>query len=333
MKYPVLIGKIGSEMSRLLKREDYEKLMRAKSVPEIAEYLRNKTYGDFIPDTEDIHRRDLEAAVQRRFYRTLDEFEKYVTFPERTLVRHVMMRCEIETLKKVLRIFTAGEEFDPRFLVCDPGFDPDDLLSSRTVEELISKLSRKPYYSILNSTLREGVKIGRLENALDLWYFTKLLKIATSSGLRSVVKFLKKQADLMNIVWVYRGRFLFGFEPGKILNTVLPFGYHIRGGILNKLASSKDEEEFFEALAGTPYGDIIPGKDTKVSREFVLERRLIHSLYREARKLIRNYSNGFDVLVGYIHLLEYEIKNITTVIETVRYGLSVEVGGEYLIGG
>ena len=333
MKYPVLVGKIGSMLSDLLDDEDYDDLISAGSIPEIASVLRKKGYGDFIPDIEDIHRRDLESFVQRKFYSVLRSLKVYVSYPEKKLLELVGFRCELDILKKVFRIFSAGEEFDERFLVCEPGFDPHDLLSSRSTDELIGKLSNRPYYSILSGFVgKDMFGTGELENALDIWYFSKLHRVIKSTGSKRILEFFEKQIDLLNLLWIYRGRFLFGYSPEVVLNYTIPFGRHVKSATLSAFTDSSTPEEFLERLGATPYSEIIHETEN-VPLEFVMDRLFTGYLFREARRMASNFLDGFEMLVGFIHLLEYEIRNITTVVETVRYSLGVEMSRSYIIRG
>jgi len=242
----------------------------------------------------------------------------------------LMMRCEVDVVKKILRVFVAGDEIDRRFIPCDLPFDPEDLLSSKDLEDLVSKLSPRPYHSILRSSLKStGFGTASLENTLDLWYFTELMRVLRRAGAKGAVEFLKKQADVANLMWIYRARILFGLESERVVGYLLPIG-RLSRETLREMASVKDEEEYLKKLADLGYEVKLEGR---VPSEFLLERVMVRYLVREAKKLLRNKLNGFDMLVGYLHLLEYELRNITTVIETVRYRLEPEVAKAYLIRG
>ena len=56
-------------------------------------------------------------------------------------------------------------------------------------------------------------------------------------------------------------------------------------------------------------------------------------LYGEFSRMVRDYQRDFDMVIGYLHLLEYEMRNIVTVIEAVRYKLDREIAKNYLIRG
>ena len=320
-----IVGKIGFLLSELLDEKEMDDLLSSSSVPEISEKLRKTAYGKFVPNIEDIHRRDLEAVIQKRYQSELESLEKYFSFPEKSILMHVMMRCEIETVKKILRILTAGDEIEDRFLVCFP----DGKYSG--VQDFVSSLKGRPYYGILSSVQGAGGNLAKMENSLDYWYFSHLLKklrLSRRSG--RVIKLFKDQIDLTNIMWIYRAKMLFGYEKERVMNLLLPFGRRFKANQLDDLASSKNVEKLLSKLRGTPYYDYFESS-IKSLGEFLIERYVDKYLYRKFATFVKNYMNDFEMVIGYIHLLEYEMKNIVTIIEAVRYDMERSTAKEYLV--
>lgn len=321
-----VVGKIGFLLSKLLDAKEMEELLSSGSVPEIADKLRKTAYGKFVPNIEDIHRRDLEAAIQRRYQSELESLEKYFTFPEKSILKHIMMRCEIETVKKVLRILTAGDEIEERFLICFP-----DGKRYSNVQDFISSLKGKPYYGILSSVHGAGGNLAKMENSLDYWYFSHLLrKLRLSRRAGRIIKLFKDQVDLTNIMWIYRAKILFGYEKERVMNLLLPFGRRFKMNQLEDLASSKSPDELVSKLKGTPYYEYFESS-LKSLGEFLIERYIDRYLHRKFLAFVKNYMNDFEMMIGYIHLLEYELKNIVTIIEAVRYDMNRETAKEYLV--
>ena len=321
-----VVGKVGFLLSELLDSKDMEDLLSSGSVPEIAEKLRKTAYGEFVPNIEGIHRRDLEAAIQRRYQSELESLEKYFTFPEKSILKHVMMRCEIETVKKVLRILTAGDEIEERFLAC-----LSDRGNFSNIQDFVSSLKGKPYYGILSSVHGAGGNLAKMENSLDYWYFSNLLKkLRLSKRAGRVVKLFKDQVDLTNIMWIYRAKILFGYEKERVMNLLLPFGRRFKKSRLDDLASSKSADELVSKLKGTPYYEYFESSFKSLG-EFLIERNIERYLYRKFLTFVKNYMNDFEMVIGYIHLLEYEMKNIVTVIEAVRYDMDRSTAKEYLV--
>ncbi len=322
-----LVGKVGAKLGRLLKDEEFSELLSAPSVPAIASILRNTPYGDYIPQVEDIHRRELEASLWRRYHSEVESFKRSSTHPEREVFEHISLRCELDSVKKILRVLKSGEKVDERFITCDLPFD----INQRDINAFVSSLSSRPYGFLLSSVLKSsGEKtIGRLENALDFWYFKSLIPKVRRSRSRRVMIFLKKQLDLMNAMWVYRGRVLLRLEAEAVLNSLLPYGFHLKSDFLRELASSRTADEFFGRMERTPYGEVFRSVQTPLG-DFLMERMMERYMMKMARALTRSM-RGFEMAVGYIHLLEFEIKDITTAIESVRYKLGADVAREYLI--
>lgn len=333
MKYSALLGKVGALARRFLTREDFKEIISKTSVNDIASYLRQtRGYVDYVPKSDDVHRRELEASLYRRLFKEVVIFKKHLTYPEKRAVEHVFLRCEIDTLKKVLRTIHIGEKLEERFFPCGGIFG--DVEKFRTVEDFMPTLSNRPYYDYLSSALnhyKETSLLNQLENNLDFWYFTRLHRILKMVGNRDVLLFLKKQIDLMNILWIYRSRILFDHSSEAALNMIIPAGCHLTRDLLERLASSKTKEEFFQVIRVTPYSDVFEGSEAG-REEFLLERFMERYLYKMAKKLLRS-GDGFSKLIGYLHILEYEIKDLVTAIETVRYKLKLEEATPYFIRG
>ncbi len=321
-----IVGKIGALQAKLLKAENMEDLLSSNSVPEIAEKLRKTVYGEYIPNVEDIHRRDLESAIRKKYQSDLDSLKKYFTFPEKSIFEHIKFRCEIETVKRILRILSAGDEIEERFLICLP-----EVGKVSNVPDFISFLKDKPYHGILSSVHGAGGGVSRMENSLDYWYFSGLLKnLMLSRKAKRVVELFREQVDLMNMMWIYRARVLFGYERERVMNLLLPFGKRFRMQSLEDIASAESEDEILSKIRGTPYYDYFESAFRSLG-EFLAERSVGKYLYRKFSSLTKNYMNDFEMAVGYLHLLEYEMRNIITVIEAVRYRMGKDMAWEYLV--
>ena len=333
MKYTALVGKIGALSKKFLTREDFAQIVSKGNVNEIASFLREKeAYSSFIPKSDDVHRRELEASLYRRFFSEIEDLKKFLTYPEKKVAEHILLRCEIETLKKILRLLHVGESAEERFFPCG---DPFKDIKASSVEEFVSALKGREYYNHLSSALfhyKETGYLNQMENALDFWYFKKLHKLLRRVGSEAVLLFLKKQIDLMNALWIFRSRILFKLSPETSLNMIIPLGLHLRRDVLSKLSEANSQEEFLNLMDRTPYRGVFATAREGRS-EYLLERAMEKYLYRQAKKLLRSSGDGFAMLAGYIHVLEYEIKDLITAIETVRYKLGVEEAERYFIRG
>ncbi len=336
MSAGVLTGKVGSLVGKLLKDEDFHRLLALKNVHEVAMYLKKlPPYKPYIPDMEEIHRRDLEASILRKNRDETLRLRNYVTYPQKKIIDHILYRYEIDVVKKLLRLIHSGEDIEERFIYYSDDETIEKLVEFKTVEEAVEFLKSKPYYQYLKSVLngyKESSLVGVLENSLEFWYFKTLNRLLKQYSTRQVILFFKKQVDLTNIMWIYRSKILFGYSQERVLSLLLPFGLYTKGDVASTIASLSTKDEFFEKLKSTPYREIFKER-YDIPEEFILERRIDKYLYQQAKTLIRDKNNGFNQLIGYVHLIEFELKDLITVIETIRYGLDKDSAFKYLARG
>ncbi|MCD6449757.1 MAG: V-type ATPase subunit [Thermotogaceae bacterium] len=336
MNAGVLTGKIGALVGKLLKDEDFRRLLSLKNVHEVAMYLKKlPSYKPYIPDMEEIHRRDLEASILKKNRDETLRLRNYVTYPQKKLIDHLLYRYELDGVKKLLRLIHSGEDIEERFICCGEDETVRKIMESKTVDEAVEVLKSKPYYRYLKSALnsyKESSLIGALENSLDFWYFKTLNKLLKQYSTKQAILFFKRQVDLTNIMWIYRSKILFGYSQERVLSLLLPFGLYTKGDAVSSIASLSTREEFLERLKSTPYGEIFKER-YDIPEEFILERQIDKYLYQQAKELIRDKNSGLNQLIGYVHLIEYELKDLITVIETIRYSLDKDSAFKYLIRG
>ncbi len=327
-------GKIGALLSKLLSLEQFKELFSLSNVNGIARYLREKTvYSSYIPDNEDVHRRELEASIARRYFVELKKIKRYFSYPSKKVLEFVEMRCRVDAVKKIFRTVYLGEKLEKRFFFCDI-FPEDFSYTNVNYEDVLNLFKSEPFYHILVSfseSNKDYSNLNKLENSIDFWYFSTLNRLLKLYSNKNVLVFFKKQVDLINVMWIFRARILFHYPPERVLNLILPFGYRLKKEYLNELATVSDREEFFDKLKKTPYYEIFKKKET-FPEEYLMERMAERFLYRNAKKLIRTV-DGFSKAIGYLHLLEYEMRDLITVIEAVRYKLSFDDAKVYLIRG
>jgi len=324
-----------------LKREDYLNLLKKKSVAEASRYLKesvsyHKLLGGVYPDT--VSRRDMEDILKRNMIKNMDKLIHYFHDDYKVLIRSLYMKYEIEDLKVLARsIFNSKEPKNIgkplSFLGKYSQVNPEKLFHSRTIRELIYSLEGSEFFEFL-IPLVDGRRenLFRFEMALDTGYFS----IIQSRRLRISAKdrtLLKKWegmvADLYNIQWIYRGKKFYNLSPEELLNYTINFGDKLTFTERREMCYTKNLEELYRITANSVYGFLF--KVEEISTDIYMERRINRFIYYKLRVLSSKSPLSIIQTIEYVWLLEFEVRDIISIIESIRYNLPPEEARKFLV--
>jgi len=339
--YSAVNTKIKALEKEFLKQEDYLNMLKKKSVADTARYLKDKTsynklLGGIHLDT--VSRRDLEDILKYNMIKNIDKLIHYFWDDYKNLVRSLYMKYEIEDLKVLARSIFNGKEPETienplSFLGKYSGIELKWLFKSRTIRDLIYSLEGSEFFEFLNPLVdgrREN--LFRFEMTLDMSYFniiqSRRLKIS-----REDRKILKEWegivADLYNIQWMYRGKKFYNLSPEELLNYTINFGDRLTFADRKDMCYTKNLEELYRMTIDSVYGFLF--KKEEIYRDIYMERRINRFMYYKLRALTRRLPLSIIQTIGYVWLLEFEIKDIISIIESIRYNLPPEEARKFLV--
>lgn len=341
VSYSSVNTKARALFGKLLTREDYEELAGKKSVTDVAVYLKKKTgYAGLLSDINEntVHRGELEKLFSTSLYKDFFKFLCFLRGRPAQFLREVLLRYEIQDLKVLLRITATNRNTETVadsliFLKLYSRLDYDALIKSRDVAGLIKNLKGTQYYPVLApfADKREPPNLFDMEMNLDLHFFMTILKrlglLLTGADKRAVARSLGIEIDLLNIMWMYRCKKLFGLSKEVTLNHVVPHWFYLRREELIRLAGSKDADEFKELVSKTKYAALF-----KAEQESLWEKSSEDYLYRVYKSQLRRDYFNIGTMMAYISLKEIDIKNVITLIEGIRYALPREEVKSLLVG-
>lgn len=341
VRFSAVNTKIRLIQSRFLSDEDFRNLLHKKNVVEVAAYLKHETHyriilGDI--NENEIHRRQLEVLIRKDHAEEIRKISHYFYDGYRKFFRYVFIKREIEDLKEILRGIENGRNFE-----LDKGYfahvgrfskvNMDDLLSSRNINDFIKNMKGTIYYKYLAS-LEDKVDEKSLflgEMVLDLAYFDIFYKYSSeiSNNDRKTIDRLQGiNADLLNIEWIYRGLMFYDLQPELLFNYTIPHGYELSIGDIKELCYSKNIEEFQDRVSRTKYSFLF---DNASSRDIFMERRALRYQYFMVRSLESRHRMDISEALAFDILLEYEIRDIVSVIECIRYDIPEDEAVKFLI--
>ena len=339
--YGALSSKARASFAKLLTREDYEELIEKNNVAEIVEYLKNSTHYKAIlsnVDEHSIHRGQLENIIKTDIMKEYSKFLRFTSGNARKFLQSTYKKYETESLKIIFRrLETVGNVMSAEgfllFLKDNASVDFHRLLKSKDSMEFINNLQGTEYYDVLKPFSADNVKINlfNIEMVLDLNYFKflhkRMKKYLKGNDKKPLEDSFGIKTDVLNILWIYRCKKYYDMPKEIILSYILPFNSNIKKETLRQLIDTNDLEDFAKIVAGTKYAGIF-NRDID---EF-FEVNFAEYMYNVHMKLFRRYPLTVSSAVDYIHMKEYELSNIISVIEGIRYGLRPEKIKKYIVG-
>lgn len=325
----------------LLSDEDFRKILTKKSVTEIARYLKDYTaYKSILKDADldNIQAKELEILFKKHIARQIEKLIHYFTGEYKRFFRLLVLRYEMEDLKVYLRtVNREGDQSKAGQLTILPGnytsFDKQRLDGAKSLERCIESLKGTVYYHLLKPYLNEkpGKRLFYMEMVLDKLYFQLLNRQAEKLNRQDnklIRELLGKNIDLLNLQWIYRGLKFYKLPPEELINYTLQNGYVLNYKKIKDLCYSENAEELADKMAGSKYGFLF---DNKTTLEVFMERRIKRYLYFLFLEYKRREKMNIIETNVYIHLLEFEIRDISSVIEAVKYRLDLEQSKGFLI--
>jgi V/A-type H+-transporting ATPase subunit C len=325
---------------KMLSEDDYKNMMVKGSVSEVASYLKSNTYyGESLKDLNEknIHRGNLEMLLYRAEISDSLKIARYLKGNDKLIYRYVYRKQEIEDLKKMLRTLQMGkqlEEIDKLTLFISKysKINFNETLKAKTVGELVQSVKGTNFYDILKPLLLDETHIDLFsaEMALDMYYYNKLksqLSKEVKGKDREIVgSIIGAEADLRNILWIYRGKKYYDLNKEILYRYLIPLSFKLNKQELIKMVEANNSQEVIEIVQTTYYENYIGNDPNQWEHEF------IKYLLKVQYKNIQSFPYSLAPIVGYIVIKEMEIDNIIAIIEGVRYQVSPDEIRKQLIG-
>lgn len=340
-EYHALAGKTRAMVGKLITSEQYRDLIRQKSIQDVVAYLKmNTPYRDALAglNERDFHRVPFENALRKSL---MEDYRKVFCFSNgavKEFLKVVYLRHEVESVKRLFRVLemektTTLVEDSLFFLKKYNTLNLAQLTKSRTSQEFIANLQGTIYYSVLRPFLSDDKShnLFHIEMTLDMYYMNLVLakkkKLLQGLDASVVERAIGTEVDVLNLLWIFRGRMIYNLDRSLILSYLIPHGYKITRELAYELADTRDEAAFRQLVSRTKYAELfLPGKHN------FFELNFHESMFRMHRSFLRKYGFSIAGALACLHLKEYEISNIISILEGIRYHLPAEAIAEYIIG-
>ncbi|MFS8652004.1 MAG: V-type ATPase subunit [Caldibacillus sp.] len=337
--YHVLNTKIAAIRGKMLTETDYRRLLNMTSVQEIVSYLKGHTsYRKFLQtvklDSGD--RFALEKILNEKLIALLTNLRKYVTGPYRDFLNCFQIRYEVAELKQIAKQIQqtgyASHYEKPVFLAKNPTINLEKIRSAKTIRELIENLAGTFYFSFLKNLLKsEQITLFHFEMTLDRAFFNILEENALKLRKKDQQVFYQIYGtyfDMLNIQMIYRGKKFYHRSPEEIFNYSINQGNVFNYRHIKELCYCEDLEQLREKIATTPYSFMLKGDELQ---DIYMERRMHRYMYYRMQRALKSYANDISSLLAILMLVDFEKRDLVSIIECVRYGLEQGKAEKYLI--
>ena len=221
-------------------------------------------------------------------------------------------------------------DYLPGYITKYSDLDLLELSRAESFTELVKLLRTTEYYKpLVRVRLADDgtVDYTECERQLRTSYYARILKQAEKSfsdeEKDEMIKMLKDEIDLLNMINAYRMKAFFDFTPQQIKQHQIKLP-----GVGKKLDSYYEldtPEQMLDWLSrNKAHQEFSDGTKIEVIMQRNKFKRLEHILYRS--------SHASVVLYAFTQLCDFELSNITHIIEGTRYGVDpVYIENELLV--
>ncbi|MCC8161338.1 MAG: V-type ATPase subunit [Oscillospiraceae bacterium] len=337
VEYSAVAAKLKAMHSKFLTYEDYEELLAKKSVNDICGYLKTTAgYGEVLSgvNERDAHRGAMEVLLDSELVNEYVRLYNFMDHSKRSLMELWFMRYEVEFLKRAIRhIYTHEENSDDEidrgkfnaFFETHTKINREVMMNAKSLSDCIEACKDTPFAKTLQRAENLDADFFSMGMMLDWRYYSAIWRAIGKNLNGDKEKLFKKligsEIDMLNLMWIYRGKKYFKFPNEIIFTYILPIRYRISEEVMRQLVNAESIEKFTDTVnRSTIYGALFEGCG---------EGRFPEENYRYiynklSKSIFVNHSESMVAVYTYLNLKETELKNITTIIEGIRYSINTE---------
>lgn len=321
----------------LLKRTDYEQLLRLPSAAALAERLKSTGYGPHILAASSRLKDPKEAvssALLADLSETFSQLWKITPSGAVTLLKAVFSNWEVFDLKTLARGLSRGVKREEIKAALIPAGEFDAaslnaLLTSKDLPDLVAFLDTwgSPYGAALRPGLKEYQRSGRIvEMELGAELHTHKLLLAALEGghadSRIMRSWLSLKADLQNALTLFK-------TAGEGYTVEAVSGFFLDGGLMKRyvfmdLASLKGKEELLSALKDAAPSEVRKAIGRAGGDPMLLEEAAEDEMKERLRALSIIDPLSIALPASYMYMKVREIKNLRLIALGADFGIPYE---------
>ncbi len=323
-----IVAKAKAMYGNFLKTEDYEELLKQKTVSDIAVFLKNQpNYADILTDIKEktIHRGHLESLIRKNTFNQVMRLTRLIFSKDQDFYELRIVNQENQIILAVLRTFISDEADEksvlPYFFNEHTDIDMDVLIKAETYEDLLNAVKKTPYYDILKPFQTdnfENIRYLDIEFNLEKHYYEESFKRIDNnySGKlkKDLMSVFQTAIELKNITKIYRLKKFYNADPITIKNVLIKEHSRISDSKIDEMIALKEPDDILKYLAKSEYAKFTSDQDY-----IYIEYYAGRIKYELAKKFMYFSQEVPLIYQSFITLSEIEVENITNIIEGIRY--------------
>ena len=259
----------------------------------------------------------------------------------RPLLTQLYRHFEVDNLKAVLRGIVIGASWERvRYVLFPVGstssIPAEAMVETGSVAAAVELLRGTPYYETLSFALKRYTveqSLFPLEVALDLEYWRELwadTKKLSNEDHNHALKVLGALIDMDNLMWAIRYKVYHKLSEEELINYTLPFGYHVRDEDIRSIAAGGDIARIVTRLYPS-----IPNVNELLQEPEkglpTLEMEILRYIAEQCRAQFLGNPFHVGIPLAYLMLNEWEIQDLTVMIEAKSAGLDTKSFLPYMV--
>ncbi|MCI5604714.1 MAG: V-type ATPase subunit [Clostridia bacterium] len=331
VQYSAIAAKLKAMHANFLTDEDFEQLLSKKSVNDICSYLKfTKGYSQVLENVNehDVHRGAMEILIEQNLVDEYVRLYNFIDHSKREIMEFWFMRHELEFLKREIRhIYTheaRSEDVVNRnrfeaFFNTHTKINREIMKNATSLSDCIEACKDTPYWQALKRAENLNADFFSMGMLLDSMYYDgmwKTINLRLDKSQRELIKrHMGTKIDLLNIMWIYRGKKYFDFENEIIFTYLLPVRYRLSEDVFKQMVTAPSAQSMVDIARTTVYGELFDG----LEKGTFVEENYSRITYKLAKNIFINHPDSMAAVYEYLSLKEIEIKKIITIIEGIRY--------------
>lgn len=326
--YEALTAKVKAMYGKRLRRDDFMRMARMASVDEVyADLRQNPVWGPGVArlsEASRFGRAKLEAALRNQIREEYVRLSAFIPRRDKALMEFPVLRSELDGLLFTLTRLRAGRVTEPEPLptsfIRHSRTDEDALTRCTDYEGLLEAVRKSIFYEPLARLRPPPGKLPDytlVESALFTVYYDHFMNTVEKRYEGDAKVLLRRgigtQVDMLNLMHILRIKRFFPEEDGFI-KILFPSYYKLKPAQIRELCAAPDLASAMAVASQTPYGKYFQNASVED-----LGRLYDEYLFRFSRRQLMQGRPSIYVAVAFLNLRELELKELITVVETVKY--------------
>ncbi|MFH0766627.1 MAG: V-type ATPase subunit [Bacillota bacterium] len=336
-----IITKAKSIFGNFIKPAEYEKMAKFKSLSDLVSYLKkHENYRDILKDVQEnsIHRGNLEALIKKNAFDQIIRLIKQVFTKDLEFYQLNIVHQENEIILASIRTMIS-DDYDenrgkvPFFFNAHTTIEMSQIFKATNYQELLQALEKTAYYNILKpfeTRKTDNIRYLDIEHALEEYYydeaFRRINKYYKGSLLRDLESIFQTRIELGNIIKIYRLKKFYQADPITIKSVLVNRHMRIREKKIDEIIQMKNPDFILKYLSTSEFSRFTSDKDYIYVEYYAGRIR-----YDLAKKFMYFSTSVPKVYLAFVTLSDFEIENLTNIIEGIRYQIDEQEIKQILI--